>query len=169
MMLRRLFGGRPEPPHGAPNTPESWQNEADWLVSWGSPFNVVAGESHRQAAIRSAAGKHGRCLVLVNVTLEPEPENRYDANAVRASIGDLHVGYLRAPIAAVANEVLAGWRGPRQWVVAGVIRGGGPGDIRLGVHVWLERRIVPCPPIPYAVEQWSVPWPPFEEEIASMR
>src|SRR5689334_8334400 len=91
----------------APNTPESWQHDDDWLTRWGCPLNVVAGEGRRQAELRQLARCDGPCLRPVNVLLEHEPPNPVDSNAIRASVERVHVGYLRAEIAAQLVEGFA--------------------------------------------------------------
>lgn len=165
----RASDRKPDPPRagdpaGAPNTVESWQADREWITNWDAPSNVVAGEALRQPAIRRAAGKRGRCLVPVDVILRREPSNAHDENAVIALVGGAHVGYLRAEIAAAAAPLLLTWSGPRIWVIAGLIRGGGEG-YPLGVHLWLGRRVSPCPEIEFDADQWAVSWPPGPLEL----
>jgi hypothetical protein len=59
-------------------------------------FMAVVGESHRQEALRSALEACGR---EVRATLECEPANAYDSNAVAVKIDGKHVGYLERDVA----------------------------------------------------------------------
>lgn len=167
-ILDRLRTNRPA--LAAPNTPESWRTQNAWCESWGSPRNLIAGESHRQAELRRLAKCKGRCLRLVDVVLAPEPENAYDSNAVAAWVDRVQIGFLRANVAAGLADVCHEFRiGVPTFAVAGVIRGGwdyhdAPGNI--GVHVWLDRLITPGPAIELPDEDFcAVSWPPHPDEI----
>ena len=56
----------------------------------------VKGESHYQDALWQLAGGRTTDYVRepISALLTPEPENPYDANAIRVSINGLRVGYL---------------------------------------------------------------------------
>ena len=56
----------------------------------------IVGESHYQEALRFVCGRTGNEAVDIDyvATLVPEPENPYDAHAVRVDIDGLTVGYL---------------------------------------------------------------------------
>lgn len=65
----------------------------------------VVGESYRQAALRAVTrgvrlpvvtGDNWDESVSMTAELTAEPENRFDANAVRVEINNLHIGYLPA-------------------------------------------------------------------------
>lgn len=165
-LLDRLLN-RPAPALSPPDTPETWTRSDEWLTSWPAPRNVIAGEDHRQRELRQLAGCRGRCFKLIDVRLSPEPDNAYDSNAVAAHVDGVMVGYLRAPIAAELAEACAeaGLHAPT-WVLPGVMRGGWEPSANIGVHVWLERRLTMGPKLSYADSEWSVGWPPHDEELA---
>lgn len=102
----------------------------------------------------------------MKVTLAPEPTNRHDPDAVAAFVGRTQVGYLRREVAgALADGCAAhGLRVPT-FVVAGVLRGGSNDDVRIGCHVWLDRRVSPGPSIVLEDDGWAVPWPPSKWEL----
>src|SRR5688572_1809788 len=102
--LDRLLGRDDNAVFGPPTAPENWRNSDDWLHAWGSPLNIVAGEHQRQNELRELAKCKGRCLCLVNVTLQPEPDNPVDSAAIAAYVGPLQVGYIRREIAAALQD-----------------------------------------------------------------
>jgi hypothetical protein len=70
----------------------------------------IVGESYRQTALRNLAGdqlREGKPVRFV-ATLTPEPENAYDANAVRINAdGGEHLGYLSREDALAYRDVLS--------------------------------------------------------------
>jgi hypothetical protein len=58
---------------------------------------------------RGAAAKEAVSLfdLSTELTLEPEPENKYDGNALAVYFGDLHIGYIEATQAAWITPALA--------------------------------------------------------------
>lgn len=59
---------------------------------------------------------HGQGAELTTAILVPEPENRYDANAIRVQVpalgegDDGHIGYVPASLCEQVHEMLAGGR-----------------------------------------------------------
>jgi HIRAN domain-containing protein len=71
----------------------------------------VAGESHHEKAIRAVVGdnrKAGGSETNVDVQLVPEPNNRFDRNAVAAWCGSHQLGYLPKEVAPRYVAVLSG-------------------------------------------------------------
>ncbi len=102
----------------------------------------VAGESHYQEALRALTGNDGSEPVRqeVEAVLTPEPENRYDPNAVKILIAGRHVGYLPREDAAAYRPMLErlterGRRGACEAMVSA--RGGTPGASNIGVFLRL--------------------------------
>jgi HIRAN domain len=62
-------------------------------------FMAIVGESHRQDVLRAALETHGTAENAVVATLECEPQNEFDANAVAVKIGGQLVGYLSRDVA----------------------------------------------------------------------
>ncbi len=102
----------------------------------------VAGESHYQEALRALTGSDGSESVWqeFQAVLVPEPENRYDPNAVKVLIADRHVGYLPREEAAAYRPMLErlgerGRRGACEAMASG--RGGATGTSNIGVFLRL--------------------------------
>lgn len=149
-----------------PNVPERWAHDSDWLFDWPPPRNVIVGEERHQPLLRKLARCQGRCLRPVDVTLQPEPTNSYDANAIIAMVDHHPIGYLRAVVAAQIAEA----RAPvRAWTVPGVMRGGWDDDARIGVHVWLDRRVSIGPATAHDDDAFMVSWPPSDDELEAVR
>jgi hypothetical protein len=62
-------------------------------------FMAIVGESYRQDVLRAALETYGNAENAVVATLECEPQNEFDANAVVVKIGDQPVGYLSRDVA----------------------------------------------------------------------
>jgi hypothetical protein len=102
---------------------------ADTALAWEDRYGYLGavGESHYQAALKSAA-RNGR---LCRATLRPEPENPFDVNAVVVEVGGQTVGYLcRADARRYQRRLLA--RGVPMNVPAKLI-GGEPGKPSFGI------------------------------------
>ena len=102
----------------------------------------VAGESHYQEALRALTGSDGRETVRgeFEAVLVPEPDNRFDPNAVKVEISGRHVGYLPREEAAAYGPRLKrlgdrGRRGACEAVVSG--RGATSGTSNIGVFLRL--------------------------------
>ncbi len=61
-------------------------------------MNIV-GESFHQDVLRAALKTHGRGESVVVATLECEPQNKFDPNAVVVKIGEQPVGHLSRAVA----------------------------------------------------------------------
>ena len=170
--LGRVFGRGTDDAFGPPTVPENWRSTDDWLEAWGPPLNIVAGENKRQRELRQLAQCEGRCLRLVNVTLQPEPNNPVDSAAIAAYVGSLQVGYLRREIAAAVQDGCAdaGLRTPT-FVVAGVLRGGWDENSHIGAHIWSDRTLTPGPVVSFAgsAAEFAVGWPPHPAELKELR
>ncbi|MEH1130055.1 HIRAN domain-containing protein [Micromonospora sp. CPCC 206061] len=71
----------------------------------------VAGESHHAKAIRAVVGpdlKSGGSEIKVDVQLLPEPNNRFDRNAIAVWCGNHQLGYLPKEVAPQYVSVLSG-------------------------------------------------------------
>lgn len=145
--------------------PDGWIEQAIWR-SWEPPRNFVRGEQSYQQAIRQIDGcgppREGGYLVPVVVLLEREPSNPYDSNAVRATVGEHHVGYLMKELAADSARRLK--KGERV-SVAGIVRGGYPQRAALGVHIWPDRVVAgSCVVLTQGTAHESPNWPPSADE-----
>lgn len=108
----------------------------------GGRVNVV-GEAQRQDAPERLCG--GRCeegwSKPVDVWLQREPTNPYDANCVEVNVGEAHVGYLSKDDAAVYKGALRSVEESgamamcRGWIVGGWDRGA---DDQGKFGIWLE-------------------------------
>lgn len=102
----------------------------------------VAGESHYQGDLRALTATDGREAVHqeFEAVLAPEPDNRFDPNAVKVLIAGRHVGYLPREEAAAYKPMLErlagrGRRGACEAMVSG--RGGESGTSNIGVFLRL--------------------------------
>lgn len=152
--LKRVFGSRPEAP--APQTPPTapaapppaatvgtaaaWREPARHSAPVGMEFSGgphgfvgVVGESHYQEALRGLSDalevleRHERNF---DARLVPEPNNRYDANAIAVMAGDKKIGYLPREIAKSYHVPLA--RQPAPVECPAQLRGGEDGT-KIGV------------------------------------
>ena len=110
----------------------------------------MVGESFHQEAIEAAAGgrhEDGAVIPLVTAQLVREPDNPYDANAVRVDLGDSPCGHIARAQAPSYHRVLAalGEIGRpatcRAWITGGWDRGGrdrGHFGVKLDLHPNLE-------------------------------
>jgi hypothetical protein len=115
----------------------------------------------------SQGPKRGGYTILADVLIAREPSNPVDRNALRATVGDLHVGYLAREIAEQLSPVLDKAK-VRDFTVPGVVRGGSPDTPSLGIHLWLGRRITSGPEIVIEddvarSERFRVAWPPVTD------
>lgn len=158
----RLFGRRHE--LSEPNAPADWAASGVWR-EWDAPRNFIVGESRRRKELRSLTGEpcEEGYLLPVEVAFVRESDNEYDANAFRAEVGGLMIGYLRrqyaAQLAGPCDEARC-----RSFSVCGVLRGGSTTAPDVGVHVWLDHRVTPGPEISVEEDLESVSWPPRPTE-----
>jgi HIRAN domain len=147
-----------------PNVDDDWAARNAW-VDWEPPRNFVAGESHHMGALAALTGppRQNGYLVPVSVRFVREPNNPYDANALRAEVNGLLVGYLRRHIAAQAAPALDRF-GCVEFSVCGIIRGGQPDAPNIGVHIWLGRRTTAGPEFNLLDQAGEVAWPPHDHE-----
>lgn len=96
---------------------------------WGFSFEVV-GEASYQSALRKIAGP-GSVRSYFDATLQPEPSNAHDANAVRVEIQGKLVGYLPRSKAAKYKRV---YRDSAQFCRCVVVGGGKSKSL----GVWLD-------------------------------
>ncbi len=159
-----------KPKLAAPNVPPRWKESKDW-ASWEPPINAVHGESHRQDALWSICGsqgpKRGGYTTFANVLIAREPNNPVDRNALRVTVGGLHVGYVAREIAEQLSPGLDKAK-VRDFTVPGVVRGGSPDSPSLGIHLWLGRRITSGPEVTIEddvarSERFRVAWPPVTD------
>lgn len=165
--LDRFLGHNKPTEFGAPRIPETWRHQQDWLNDWGPPLNIVVGESRHQKELREAAQCDGQCLRLVNVTLQPEPDNPVDSDAIKVLLRGVKIGYLRRELAAgIADGCAAHRLGVPTLVVAGIMRGGWKEQRSIGVHIWIDRTITSGPIVQLDdAEEFEVAWPPMEHEL----
>lgn len=102
----------------------------------GSSIEVV-GESFYQDNLRRVVAKLGREVPAV---LTPEPNNKYDRNAVGVFVGGLKVGHLGKGDAAVYQQPLLQLMRTegKPIAVQGRIKGGDPGRPTLGIWLYLD-------------------------------
>jgi hypothetical protein len=153
-----------EPPaRGQVPTPDDWITSEDWLGSWPPPFDVVRGEHYRGEALLRLVGSDGGepAVVPVELRLIREPENSYDANALRVETGGAHVGYIAKELAAVVSPVFDA-AAVVSCRYAGVIVGGFEWQSAHQVYVWLDRRLGEGPDLEIRPEfVFAIPvWPP---------
>lgn len=121
---------------------DDWRSAQEWW-EWPALANVVVGESRRAANLERAFSS-ARCGDDVNraveVILEREPDNPYDANAIKVSVALSRGGAIEAGY--VAREVAGDWSPAmdsarvRRFSCCGLIRGW---DGRYGVFFWPRR------------------------------
>ena len=86
--------------HGG-NVPEDWQCCAVWQ-KWHKPRQLVRGTSYREQAFLDLIGprRPGGYCQAERVTLEREPNNEHDENAIRVLLRGQHIGYIAREVAA---------------------------------------------------------------------
>jgi len=89
-------------------------------------YTKIAGASKYQKAIKKC--KEGRQCSLVR-----EPKNKYDKNAVKVMVGNLHIGYLNAEFARVVCDKSK--KGSRYSAVIKNITGGTKDKPTFGVNL----------------------------------
>jgi hypothetical protein len=165
MSLLSVFRRSAIPAPGlAPATAFAGWDDGAWRA-WEAPLNAIRGEQSYQAAVRRFAGKRRKngWLVPVCVDLTREPQNRFDRNAVKASIAGTCVGYLARDLAATVAPQMQRQR-IAQMSVCGIVRGGQKASSgNLGVHIWPHRRLSAGVWIPTLVDL-EVSWPPYASE-----
>lgn len=120
-ILKRLFGN--------PASANRIQSSEIVILEGNDQLDVV-GESYRQDALWNLVGGNSgeRVRVEVIATLNPQPENKYDPNAIAVNIEGIHVGFIAKELAAEIVDELNGListNGGRQIGIRGVIAGGG--------------------------------------------
>jgi hypothetical protein len=142
----------------------AWSADGAWRATWEAPRNWIRGESHHVAACTAIAGpmREQGYLIPVDVVLEPEPKNTYDANAILALVGGVVVGRLAREIAAQVSPAMSS-ANVRRLVVPGVVRGGSPKYPSLGVHIWIDRGEAQ---VTLLDNTGAVAWPPHRSEGA---
>jgi hypothetical protein len=96
-------------------------------------FMAVVGESFRQDVLRAALETHGHAEHAVLATLECEPENEADANAVAVKIGGQLVGYLASDVAERFRPFIAASATPV--ICQATLRGGTEDKPHIGIVV----------------------------------
>lgn len=102
----------------------------------------------------------------VSVTLAREPGNKYDKNAIVATVEGHVVGYINRDVAAVVSPALDGV-GVSQITVCGIVRGGYTRRKNFGVHIWLDKhpeRSVQINLVTDGIGQVGS-WPPDDDEL----
>jgi rubrerythrin len=125
-LLSRLFG-----------RPESTRLVIEATVYPGTEALEVVGESRYQGALWQIVGgfRHDPVRHAVNAVLLPEPDNRYDSNAVRVLVEGQLVGYLSRDDAAAYQPGLlrlVGVCATGHVALEGQIVGGGPRSDGIG-------------------------------------
>lgn len=148
-------------------TPDDWISSEDWLGSWPPPFDVVRGEFYRADALLELVGSNSGdwSAMPVELQLIREPDNSYDANALRVEVGGAHIGYVAKELAAVVSPTFdaAGVVSSRY---AGVIVGGFEWQASYQAYIWLDRRLGQGPDLEIPADLvFAIPvWPPVEVE-----
>jgi hypothetical protein len=96
-------------------------------------FMAVVGESYRQDVLRAALETHGHAENAVMATLECEPENQADANAVAVKVGGQLVGYLERDVAERFRPFIA--VSPTPVICKATLRGGTEDKPNIGIVV----------------------------------
>lgn len=136
--LKRIFGSGPAAPSAAPLL-------IDVKAFKGRTRTIeIVGESNYEQAIRRAAGPKTPDGVSVNTVadLVPEPNNKYDPNAIAVKVGGQTVGYLSREYAvsfsiAIAEQGYAqhGISGVKAWLHGGWKRPGDEGNYGVTLRV----------------------------------
>lgn len=140
-LMKRLFGGGPT----AAERTERLVVEAGVADAPGDLVEIEAvGESYHQDALERIAGPKeadGK-EVRVGVTLRREPENEYDANAVRVEVMGQLVGHVAREMAEQLSPALAPVGGAIE--TQGIIVGGWrdrDSEGSYGIRVWLDSAV----------------------------
>jgi hypothetical protein len=146
-------------------------DQSSWLqlptINPGAPVDVV-GESYHQAELEMIGGgrtPNGLPRRLVTATLVREPDNPYDANAVRVDIAGLVVGHLSREDAptfhAIIDRLAKGNRAATcRAVLAGGWNRGGEDVGAIGVQLRIGRR-----PTPWNGRAAFLPSTPWHETL----
>ena len=160
---RRQDSIEPEPP----NVSADWRDPDIW-VEWDAPCNWIAGESRYPEAFAALAGppRDAGYLIPVSVRLVREPGNKYDRNAIVATVEGRTVGYISRDVAAVVAPALDGV-GVSQITVCGIVRGGYTRRKNFGVHIWLDKHPEPSVQINLVTDGIGQvgSWPPDDDEL----
>lgn len=120
-ILKRVFGG---------STSQAAKSASEIHILEGTDQLDVVGESYRQDALWKLVGGNSgqRVRVEVIATLVPQPDNKYDPNAIAVNIENQHVGFVAKELAAEIIDELNGLINANDGKVIalrGVIAGGG--------------------------------------------
>jgi hypothetical protein len=120
-ILKRVFGG---------STSQAAKSAGEIHILEGTDQLDVVGESYRQDALWKLVGGNSgqRVRVEVIATLVPQPDNKYDPNAIAVNIENQHVGFVAKELAAEIIDELNGLINANDGKVIalrGVIAGGG--------------------------------------------
>jgi hypothetical protein len=145
-LFRRRFGGRENGSTPAPVDTGEFERRAQEVERFGDIRVDVVGESNYQEAIRKACGwkkgteTHFECLA----ELVPEPQNRYDPNAIMVRIDGACVGYLsRGDALRYGPAIKAGLERQGSGCCRAVIAGRADGETdNLGVFLHLDAELV---------------------------
>lgn len=150
-----------EVPLGADRLTRTESADFSGWHEWEPPYGAIKGESHYRQNLMRLAGpptEDGYTLPVV-VTLRRDSENAHDANAIRAEVEGLQVGYIASEVASeLALEMDS--MGCTECNVAGVIRGGSFTAPDYGVHLWPHRRLGAGPPLTSLENTRMAHWPP---------
>ena len=146
------------------NVPIDWRESGVWR-KWSAPRSIIAGESHYMAALQKLTGplREQGYLLPVCVLLHREPENPYDANAIRAEVELRHCGYIARGLAKAISPLLDSY-GIKTFLVPGILRGGSFEAPNIGVQIWIDKRIAAGPEISMSSTADCSPWPPYDGE-----
>lgn len=101
-------------------------------------------------------------LLPVEATLRRDPNNEYDANAIRVEIGGNLVGHLEKEAAHRMAPILDAL-GCTECRIAGIIRGGYIDRPHVGVMLWATKRLSDAPTFRFGMTG-APRWPPSEDE-----
>jgi HIRAN domain-containing protein len=140
-LLKRLLEGEPKPkPQNTLNAKDKrWVKDAE---RFGDIRVDVVGESHYQAAIRTACNWKADTDTLFHCMAElvPEPMNPYDRNAIKVTIDGGCVGYLsRQDAVALGPAIREAIKRHGNGICRAVIAGHANGETdNLGVFLHLD-------------------------------
>ena len=145
-LLRRLFGGEDDRSMPVHTAPDEFEQRAEEVERFGDIRVDVVGESNYQEAIRKACGwkegveTHFECMA----ELVPEPDNRYDPNAIMVRIDGACVGYLsRGDALNYGSAIKAGIQRQGSGCCRAVIAGRASGKTNnLGVFLHLDAELI---------------------------
>lgn len=170
--------GAPAAPQRPPARPPSAQRTPRHpSLRWAGetpPSTCIVGERHYGSNLAKAIGRRRErgYLQAVDVTLVRDPNNQHDANAIRAEIGGLQVGFVAKDVAADLAPALDA-AGAAQCVVPGIVRDGTSEASPRGgkphrIEVWLDRVSAPSRLRLSSGSANPASWPPraFEGQLA---